>query len=135
MEIKGWKYYNHAAVPTCAPHEMPNLTPIKDGSIWKLGDGKQKPLFARWTEDWDCGYDTGWYYTIMDTPFDINALKAKRRYVINQGVRHFDVRIINPREYVEKLFAITSSDIGTWPKKYRPSIPKKYFKKIRKVRF
>ena len=25
MRIEGWKYYNHAAIPTTAPHEMPDL--------------------------------------------------------------------------------------------------------------
>ena len=37
MNIDGWRYYNHAAIPTCAPHEEPELTPIKNGSIWKMG--------------------------------------------------------------------------------------------------
>ena len=46
--IKGWKYYNHALISTCAPHEMADLLSIKDGSIWKklgamlfLHDGHQ----------------------------------------------------------------------------------------------
>lgn len=37
MEIEGWKYYNHAAIPDYAPHEKVNKRPIEDGSIWKLG--------------------------------------------------------------------------------------------------
>lgn len=39
MQIDGWKYYNHAVVPTTAPHEEPNMLPIKNGNIWKLGGG------------------------------------------------------------------------------------------------
>lgn len=39
MQIDGWKYYNHAAIPTTAPHEIPNISPITDGSIWKSGGG------------------------------------------------------------------------------------------------
>lgn len=39
MKIDGWKYYNHAAIPTTAPHEEPNMIPINDGSIWKIGGG------------------------------------------------------------------------------------------------
>ena len=39
--IKGWKYYNHALISTCAPHEVPDLSVIKDGSVWKkLGGGQ-----------------------------------------------------------------------------------------------
>lgn len=37
--IEGWRYYNHAVIPTCAPHEQPNLKPLKDGSVWKIGGG------------------------------------------------------------------------------------------------
>lgn len=36
MQIDGWKYYNHAAIPTTAPHEIPDISPITDGSIWKI---------------------------------------------------------------------------------------------------
>lgn len=39
MKIDGWKYYNHAAIPTTAPHEEPNMIPINDGSIWKIRGG------------------------------------------------------------------------------------------------
>ena len=39
MQINGWYYYNHAAIPTTAPHEIPDISPIADGSIWKIGGG------------------------------------------------------------------------------------------------
>lgn len=39
MEIDGWKYYNHAAIPTTAPHEEPDLLPVKNGQVWKIGGG------------------------------------------------------------------------------------------------
>ena len=40
------------------------------------------PLLARWTEDFDCGYETEWWYVIKDTPLDLSKLKKKRRYDI-----------------------------------------------------
>ena len=58
MQIDGWKYYNHAAIPTTAPHEPVNMEPIKYGEIWKI----KGALLARWTSDWDCGYETEWWY-------------------------------------------------------------------------
>ena len=36
---ESWKYYNHAMIPTTAPHEIPGLHPILDGSIWKRRRG------------------------------------------------------------------------------------------------
>ena len=34
MSIEGWKYYNHALIPTCAPHETPNLEALQNPAIW-----------------------------------------------------------------------------------------------------
>ena len=36
MGIEDWRYYNHAIIPTTAPHEMPDMSPITGRSIWKI---------------------------------------------------------------------------------------------------
>ena len=105
-EIKGWKYYNHAAIPECAPDEKANLQAILDGSIWKL-DGK--PLLARWTEDFDCKEKTEWWYIIKEGPFDINELSAKRRKNIRQSLKKCKVIKINPEENIEELYKVYES--------------------------
>lgn len=126
LQIGGWEYYNHAAVPTCGPHENPDLTPIKDGSIWQIRGGV--PLLARWTSDWDCGHETSFWYVIKDTPFDIDALKSKRRYEINKGNRNFYVRKIVASNHVEDLFTITVDAFKGWPEKYRPTVDEEMFR-------
>ena len=100
--IPGWKYYNHAAIPTTAPHENPDLTPLKDGRIWHI-EGK-KPLLVRYTTDWDCGYDTGWWYLIRETPFDINTLSSNSRKHIKEAFRKVRVEKIEPKSYVDELY-------------------------------
>lgn len=124
MKINGWRYYNHAAIPTTLPHEHPDISPIEDGSIWKL-DGS--PLLARWTTDFDCGYETNWWYIIKDTPFDISALKAKRRYEINKGVKNFEAIVIDPTNYGEELYSVQIAAFSAYPPKYRPTVDKKAF--------
>lgn len=123
MEIKGWRYYNHAAIPTCAPHEPVDTACLEDGSIWKL-TGKQghPPLFAQWITDFDCAEETAWWYVIKDTPFDINALKAKRRYEINKGIKNFEVRRIDPKEYAQQICDVTVAAFASYPEKYRPNV-------------
>lgn len=37
MQIEGWKYYNHAMLPTSEPHEIPDMRPIESGDIWNAG--------------------------------------------------------------------------------------------------
>lgn len=124
MQIDGWKYYNHAIIPTTAPHEEPNMIPINDGSIWRIGG---TPLLTRWTTEFDCGYETNWWYVIKDTPFDINALKAKRRYEINKGNKNFYVREINPSEWVENIYEVAVAAYATYPKSYRPNVSHEHF--------
>ncbi len=127
MEIQGWKYYNHAAITTTAPHEKPNLAPISDGSIWKVRGGGT-PLLARWTTDFDCGYETKWWYVIKDAPFDIDDLKAKRRYEINKGKKNFIIKEIMPCNFTDELYQITVAAYSQWPEKYRPHVEEKNFK-------
>ena len=100
--VPGWKYYNHAAIPTTAPHEMPDLTPVRNGSIWNI-EGK-KPLLVRYTTDWDCGYDTGWWYLIKETPFNIEKLSKNSRKHIKEAFRKVRVEKIDPTKYLDELY-------------------------------
>lgn len=118
--MSDWKYYNHALIPSCAPHETPNIEELKDKKIWNQ-NGK-RALFARWTTDWDCGYETDWWYVIKDEPFDISKLKKKRRYEINKGRKNFNIQIINPKDYKEEIYQILIEAYDKYPKKYRPSV-------------
>ena len=124
MEIKGWKYYNHAAFPDMPPYKSPDLSVVESGEIWSL-DGS--PLLARWTSDFDKLDGGDWWYVIKDTPFDIAALKSKRRYEINKGIKNFDVRLIDPREYKEKLYEIQVASFAEYPEKYRPTVERDSF--------
>ena len=124
MQIDGWKYYNHAAIPTTAPHEIPDISPITNGSIWKSGG---TPLLARWTTGFDCGYETNWWYIIKNTPFDISELKAKRRYEINKGIKNFHVKKIDPDNYADELCNVQIAAYSAYPDKYRPSVNREEF--------
>ena len=123
MQIEGWRYYNYAAIPTTLPHEPINEAPLRDGGIWKVtGKAGKPPMFVQWVEDFDCACETNWWYVIKDTPFDINALKAKRRYEINKGIKNFEVRVIDPVEYDEQVYRVTEAAFASYPAKYRPAL-------------
>lgn len=127
--LNDWRYYNHAMIPTTAPHEMPDMTSIEDGSIWRIDKNSHEPLLARWTSDFDCGFETQWWYCIKDTPFDISSLKAKRRYEISKGNKYFDIRLIDPKEHKEELLEIQVEAFSDYPKLYRPVVDKDLFAK------
>lgn len=121
----GWKYYNHALIPTTEPHEN-CIFPKSERAFWKIGG---YPLFARWTSNFDCGYETNWWYVIKDTPFDISELKAKRRYEINKGKKNFTVRRIVATDYPNEILEVTKNAFLSWPEKYRPAIDEDVFRK------
>ena len=129
MGIEGWKYYNHAAIPTTAPHIVPDLTTVKNRHIFKHGVHGGAPLLVRWTEEWDCEEKTEWWYVIKDTPFDISKLKAKRRYEINKGIKNFDVKTIDPTTLSEEVYRVTKEAYSEWPEKYRPNVSKEGIKR------
>lgn len=91
--------------------------------------GGQHPLIVRWTEDFDCQEETEWWYVIKDTKFDINELKAKRRYEINKGKKFFEVKRIESDLFIEELFKIQIAAYQSWPAKYRPDIDEQKFRK------
>ncbi len=91
----------------------------------KLGGGT--PLLVRWQSDWDCGFETEWWYCIKDTPFEVSSLKSKRRYEINKGNKNFSVKKINPTDYKEDLYRVSIAAYMGWPEKYRPKVEKTAF--------
>lgn len=113
----GWKYYNHALLPTAAPHEEADTQMIKDGSIWQVRGGGI-PLLVRWTSKWDCQKETEWYYCIADRPLDIANLKAKRRYEHKKAAKNFRVVRINPLENLLALQKVQVEAFAAYPAKY-----------------
>ena len=104
MEIKDWKYYHHAAIPTVAPHKIPDLEPIKNGSIWKLDN--RNVLFARYTTEFDCGYETEWFYLCRKKPFSMDELSKSARKSIRKALTNCYVQRINPEDYLDDMWRV-----------------------------
>lgn len=116
-----WRYYHHAMVPFVPPHETVDLTAIEDGSIWRAA-GDRRPLLARWITDFDCGYETPFWYVIKDDAYELAAMKAKRRYEITKARKHFEVRVIDPGKLAEELYRVQMAAIATYPESTRPVV-------------
>jgi len=118
---KEWRYYNHSLLPTCAPHETPNTSLLSNRDFWTAG-WPSKPLFARWTSDFDCNQHTEWWYCVKDTPYEIDSLSSKKRYVITKARKFFNVKIINPVDYAEELASVQIAAFSAYPESYRPNV-------------
>ena len=106
LVVKGWRYYNHAAVPTCSPHEMPDLTPIKDGSIWNM---KGQPLLARYITDFDCNSVTSFWHIVKDGPFRLEELSKNYQKHIRKALERCEPRRINAKDYAEQIWEVTEA--------------------------
>lgn len=114
-----WRYYNFALLPATTPDKVPDLSFVNNGSIWKMN---KKALLTRWTTDFDCRYETDWWFCIKDTAFDIKQAKAKVRYRINKGLKNTDVRKINSSSYAERIAELYKLTYDQYPERYRPEI-------------
>mgnify|MGYP002393591936 CR=1 FL=1 len=131
LAMEGWKYYNHALIPTTAPHVTPNTYEIYNGNIWrKKWEGL--PLFARWTSNFDCGYETNWWYVIKDAPYVFDELSSGQRKDIRRAFKKCYVIKINALDYVEDILRVHKEAILRY-KKWNQKINEETFKEnIRK---
>lgn len=113
-----WKYYKFAMLPACMPYEEPDTSLFTDRNLWKRPIWK-KALFAKYTTDFDCKTVQPWYWIICDTPFDWHTLKSKFRNEMKKALDNFEVRVIDPTEYVDELFEVKVSALSSYPKAYR----------------
>lgn len=104
MENHGWRIYNHSLASARAPHECPDIEALNDKAFWRSFEGD--PLFAVWTTDYDCARETQWWYCICDKPFDITALKSKRRNTVRNGLKYCTVAVCDPLDHEDELFEI-----------------------------
>ncbi len=120
-----WYYYNHAIIPTTAPHEPADLSVFEHKDVWKRFGGR--PLLARWTSHFDCAENTCWWYTIKDTPFDFAQVKPNYRQKIRRGLKSFDVRVINPEEHADALYEVLAEAIASYPPSCRINVDREEF--------
>lgn len=120
-----WEYYNHALIPTTAPHIEPDTSWMGERKRWEeLADGRH-PLFARWMTDFDCHEETEWWCLIKDTPFDMMSLKSNRRSLITRGLKRVDVRVIVPSEYAEQMANVLIKAWRSYDEKYEEGSDRK----------
>lgn len=100
-----WRVYNGMFLPIGNPKHKVDVCEIcKNGKLVKRGG-----VLARWTTNFDCKYDTGWWYVIKDQPFEMSQVKSNYRTMIRKGNKYFDVKVINSNEYAKEIAEIMIS--------------------------
>ena len=119
FDLSKWKYYQNSIIPSTPPHDAPYLS--KEGKK-ELFKKYKKALFIRWYSHFDCKEKTEWWYVIKDTSYDIQNLKAKRRYEITKARKFFEVKKISALEYKEALSYVNMEASKGYKKRDRNNI-------------
>lgn len=94
---RAWNLYRKVLIPVDPPHIDIGVTTEECREL----HGICKPWFIRWTSDWDCERDTGFWYIIKDGREDPADYSSKTRNSINRGIRNFHAKIV-PKELIKK---------------------------------
>ena len=116
--MSDFKVYNNCLISALAPHKVPNVSKINEEIK------NNNCLLARWTDNFDCPNETQWYYVIKDDVWDISKLKAKDRNVITKGLKNYDCKIINPKDYTDEIYNIYLEMNKILPESSRSNISK-----------
>lgn len=92
-----WFLYNGALVPDVPPHIEIKLS----GGQVKYLLGKSKAYFLRWPCDFDCGFETEWWYLIRDKSINLDEFDSKRRLEFKKGIKRCTVKKVDA-EYIAK---------------------------------
>ncbi len=113
-----WIDCKYGKQPNAFPHEAVDTSAVKDRTIWRKCAGK-RPLYVMWTTGFDCLEETNFWYCIKDTPFDMSALKSKRRHEIYKGLKSFDTRLLQGEEfdtYADSLYEVYKESLQGYAK-------------------
>ena len=117
----GWIFQSNYIMSDNYPHETVDSVPKQE-----LFAKYKGALFIRYTTDFDCE-ETQFWYCIKDDEFDINQIKAKRRYEINKGLKNFRTEIIDPVEYSEDIYNVYCKSLEGYEKGAVAATPKEAF--------
>ena len=86
-----WVYYQGFLQPASFPHIEVNLSKKEAEELLNMS----KTLFLRWSSDFDCRYNTEWWYVIKDDKSDLSLLSLNTRSKIRRGLKNYIVHKID----------------------------------------
>ena len=99
VEGVDWYDYGGFMLPAYLPHCCPLITRETAKEVVRIS-GK---AFARWDTQFGQVEDSEWWYVLKRGPWDVGDIKdKKKRWMIRQGKKNFDVRPMEFEEVVAK---------------------------------
>ncbi len=112
-----WTMYNGALIPDAPPHIEIKLTRNQARYLLR----KSKAYFLRWSSDFDCGFETEWWYLVRDKGIDLNEFESKRRREIQKGLRNCMVKKVDAAFLAQNGYEVYSSAFASYDTFLKPA--------------
>jgi len=86
-----WKIYQGALIPDEPPHINVKISLEEARYLLKISGA----YFIRWTNNWDCGYPTEFWYVIKDGKCSMEELSRNTRNQIRKGLKNCVVKKVD----------------------------------------
>ena len=113
---KVWNQYQGALIPVLPPHIPMDVSEEECTELIS----KFKPYFVRWTTQWDCDGETGFWYVIKDHREDFSEYSSKIRNTIRKGINLFEARIISSEFLKEAGYEVYCRAFGRYQTSQKP---------------
>lgn len=130
MNIKvdhiNWSLYNGALVPDLPPHIDIKLSGEQAKELLR----RSKAYFLRWPSDYDCGFETEWWYLIRDKSIDLDEFDSKRRWEINKGIKRCIVKKVDAEFIAKNCYEVYISAFDSYDTFQKPVGQEEFYNRM-----
>lgn len=130
MEIEtnliNWSLYNGALVPDVPPHIEIKLSGEQAKNLLR----KSKAYFLRWTSDYDCGFETEWWYIIRDKSINLDEFDSKRRLEIKKGIKRCIVKKVDAEYIARNGYEVYKSAFDSYDTFQEPAGQEEFYNRM-----
>ncbi len=117
-----WSIYNGALLPDVPPHIEIKLSREQAKSLLR----KSKAYFLSWSSDYDCGFETEWWYLVRDKGIDLNEFDSKRRRDIKKGINKCLVKKVDAEFMAQNGYEVYISAFKSYDTFLKPTGQEEY---------
>lgn len=118
-----WSLYNGALVPDVPPHIEIELSREEANDLLK----ESKAYFLRWPSEFDCGFETEWWYLVRDESIDLNEFDSGRRRQIKNGLKRCVVKKVDAEYIAQNGYEVYSSAFASYDTFLKPAGQEEFY--------
>lgn len=113
-------------MPDTQPHYEIELSDEQKRYLLKIS----KAYLLRWPSDFDCGYETEWWYLIRDKSFNLEEFDSKRRREIRKGLNNCIVKKVDAEYIAKNGFDIYKSAFDSYETFQKPAGQEEFYNRM-----